>query len=64
MYNCWKTWGSLWQYWRDEPDLNNDGGIINFINDSNDALFKFQQKTAVETGSNGTKDKGPIEIKK
>ena len=29
--NYSKTSGSLWQYYRDEPALNNDGVIINFI---------------------------------
>ena len=28
--NYLKTSGSLWQYYRDEPDLNNDGNIANF----------------------------------
>ena len=39
-----KTSGSLWQYWRDEPALNNDGEIIDFPANNNNALFKFKQQ--------------------
>ena len=40
-----KTSGSLWQYWRDEPALNNDGEIIDFpANNNNNALFKYKQQ--------------------
>ena len=30
-----KTWGSLWQYYRDEPALDNNGNIIDFLDDNN-----------------------------
>ena len=36
----WKTSGSFWHYYRDEPALDNNGNIIDFPN----ALFKFKQK--------------------
>ena len=39
-----KTSGSLWQYWRDEPALNNDGEIIDFPANNNNALFKFKKQ--------------------
>ena len=30
-----KTSGSLWQYYRDEPALDNNGNIIDFLYDNN-----------------------------
>ena len=30
-----KTSGSLWQYYRDEPALDNNGNIIDFLGDNN-----------------------------
>ena len=44
---------SLWQYYRDEPDLNNAGTIDNFP--GNTASFKFQQKIIGLTKHDGTK---------
>ena len=39
-----KKLGRLWQYYRDEPALNVNGGIINFpANNNNSASFKFKQ---------------------
>ena len=38
-----KTSGSFWQYYRDEPALNNDGDIIDFpVNNNNSISFKFK----------------------
>ena len=38
-----KTSASLWQYYKDEPALDNDGNIIDFPDDNNNsALFKFK----------------------
>ena len=40
-----KTWGSLCQYYRDEPALNAASTTIAFPNaDNNSVSFKFQQK--------------------
>ena len=36
-----KTSGDLWQYYRDEPVLDNNGNIID--NSNNNASFTFQQ---------------------
>ena len=36
-----KTSGSLQQYYRDEPALDNNGNIIDFSDDSNIASFKW-----------------------
>ena len=29
--NYWKTWGSLWQYCKDEPPVDNTGAIIDLM---------------------------------
>ena len=41
--NYSKTSGTLWQYYRDEPFLNN-GVIIDVPDDPNSASFKSKQK--------------------
>ena len=51
--NYSKTSGSLWQYYRDEPALNN--GVI-AIFPGNRASFEFKQKITGETGDDGRKD--------
>ena len=39
-----KTTGSLWQYYKDKPALDNNNNIINFLaNNNNEISFKFQQ---------------------
>ena len=38
--NYSKTSGSLWQYYRDEPALTDDGAVDNLP--GNSTLFKFQ----------------------
>ena len=43
-----KLSGSLWQYYRDEPALDNNGKIIDFRDDS--ASFRFKQKITRQTG--------------
>ena len=39
---------TLWQYYRDEPSLNNAGVVNNFP--GNSASFKLKQKITGETG--------------
>ena len=40
-----KTSGSLWQYYRDEPALDNNGNITDFPpNNNNSASLKFKQQ--------------------
>ena len=52
-----KTTGSLWQYNKDEPTLDNNGNIIDIPDDNNNsALFKFKQKIAGKTGNSDKKD--------
>ena len=54
--NYWKTLGSLWKYYRDEPALTDDGAIVNFHAADNNTLFRFKQKITGLTGYNGTKN--------
>ena len=43
--NYSKTPGSLWQYYRDEPYLDNNSAIADFSTDNNNsAVFKFKTK--------------------
>ena len=52
-----KTSGSLWQYYRDEPALDNNGNITDFSDDNNNsASFKFKQKITGQTGNSSAKD--------
>ena len=52
-----KMSGSLWQYYRDEPFLNNNGTIADFPADNNDSTsFKFKTKIAARIGNYGTKN--------
>ena len=47
----------LWQYYKDEPVLDNNGNIIDFPNDQNkSASFKFEQKITGQIRNGGTKD--------
>ena len=53
----WKTSGSLWQYDRNEPALNNSNNIIDFPTyNINSTLFKFKQKITGQTENDDTKD--------
>ena len=55
--NYSETCGSLWQYYRDEPFLNNNGAIADFPSDNNNsASFRFKTKIVARIGNNGTKD--------
>ena len=55
--NYSKTSGSLWQYYRDEPFLDNNGAIADFLADNNNsASFKFKTKIAGRSGNDGTKN--------
>ena len=51
-----KTLGSLWQYYRDEPAVNNNGKIIDFTVDNNSASFKFKQQPTGKAGNGDTRD--------
>ena len=52
-----KTSGSLWQYKRNEPALDNNNNIIDFpANKNNSISFKFKQQITEQTGNGSAKD--------
>ena len=60
--NYSKTFGILWQYYRDEPALDDDGD-----NDAANATtnsFKIKEKITGTTVNNGTKNNGTIKTSK
>ena len=54
--NYSKTSGSLWQYTKDIPAVNNDNAIIDFTNNNLTDSFDFKVKMTGQTGNNGTKN--------
>ena len=53
--NYSKSSGSLWHYYRDEPFLNANGAIDDFVADNNNsASFKFKIKIAGRTENGDT----------
>ena len=51
------TSGSLWQYYRDEPALDNNNNIIDFsANNNNSISFNFKQQITEQIGNGSTKD--------
>ena len=52
-----KTSGVLWQYYTDEPTLDNNDNIIDFpANNNNSILLKFKQQITRQTGNGDTKN--------
>ena len=52
-----ETYGSSWQYDREEPFLDDNGAIADFpANTTNSASFRFKIKIAGRIGNNGTKN--------
>ena len=51
-----KTSESLWQYYRDEPNLNNNGETIYFPTDKNGASVKCKQKITGQTENGAIRD--------
>ena len=52
-----KTSEILWQYYRDEPALDNKNKILDFPAGSNNSiLFKFKQQVTGETENSGIKN--------
>ena len=54
--NYSKTSGSLWQYCKDIPAVNNNGGIVNFNEANATDLFNFKAKIAGQTDDDGEID--------
>ena len=54
--NYSKTSGSLWQYCKDIPAVNNNNAIVNFTENNLTDSFNFKLKMTGQTGDNGTKN--------
>ena len=54
--NYLKTSGILWQYCRDRPAVDDNGGIVDFtVANSITDLFKIKEKITSKTGDDDTK---------
>ena len=51
--NFSKTSGSLWQYCKDIPAVNNDGNIVNFNGANATDSFNFKTKITGQTNDDG-----------
>ena len=54
--NYSKTCGSLWQYCKDIPAIDNNNGIVNFTENNLTDSFNFKVKMRGQTGDDGTKN--------
>ena len=54
--NYSKTSGSLWQYFKDIPAVNNDNEAVNFTANNLTDSFNFKVKMTGQTGDDGTKN--------
>ena len=54
--NYSKTSGSLWQYCKDIPAVDNNNAIVNFANNKLTDSFNFKVKMTGQTGNDGTKN--------
>ena len=54
--NYSKTSGSLWQYSKDIPAVDNNNAIVNFTESNLTDSFNFKVKMASQTGDDGTKN--------
>ena len=51
-----KTSGSLWQYCKDIPVVDNNDAIVNFAENNRTDSFNFKIKRTGQTGDDGTKN--------
>ena len=54
--NYSETSGSLWQYCRDVPAVNNNGDIVEINGANATGSFNFKVKITGQTGDNGSKE--------
>ena len=50
--NYLKTFGSLWQYYRDEPFTDNNGDVIDIPDDPDTTSFNYKRKITENKQSN------------
>ena len=55
-FNYSKTSGSLWQYCKDIPAVDDNNAIVNFPENNLTDSFNFKAKMTGQTGNNGTKN--------
>ena len=55
-YNYSKTSGSLSQYWKDMPAVDNNNAIVNFSENNLTDSFNFKEKMTGQAGDDGTKN--------
>ena len=60
--NYSKTSGSLWQYCKDIPAVNNAGNIVDFTATNTTDSFKFKTKITGQTGDDGRIDNVEIMV--
>ena len=60
--NYSKTSGSLWQYCKEIPTVDNNGNIQNFDGTNETDSFKFKTKITGQTGSNRRTDNVEIMV--
>ena len=53
--NYLKTSGSLWQYCKDIPAVDNNNAMVNFTNNNLTDSFNFKVKITGQTGNDGKK---------
>ena len=53
--NCFKKSEGLWQYFRDEPAIEDDGVIIDFNEANPTKFFNSKARMTGQTGNNGRK---------
>ena len=51
-----ETSGSLWQYCKDIPAVDNNNAIVNFAENNLADSFNFKVKITSQTGDDGTKN--------
>ena len=54
--NYSKTSAFLYQYFRDEPPVYNNGAIVNFVADNTTISFKIKEKITGQTSNYGSKN--------
>ena len=54
--NYSKTSGSLWEYCKDIPAVDNNNAIVNFSENNLTDSFNFKVKMTGQTGNNGTRN--------
>ena len=59
-----KTFGRLWQYYRDKPVTNDAAITVDFINNGDSKSLSFQEKIKYQTTKGGRKDFGKMVLLK